>query len=201
MATQIKKVLSGPLTAKPEEPAAVAFVAGTETIGTLAVESLPGMTEKLYKQLVSACPMLVRLALHGASQKGGDSYAGAANEQDPMAYAKASVEETLAGIMSGVWRVTIGGGPRVTLLARALARIAGKTPEEAQGVIDVHSERDDDGKPSEKGAAWLKTLRARADIKKISNEIKVEDALAAKAKLAGVEAPADTESLSGLFTS
>jgi hypothetical protein len=201
MATQIKKVLAGPLTAKAEEPAAVSFVAGDAVLGQVKIESLPGMTEKLYKQIVGACPMLVRLAIHGISQKGGDSYAGAANEPDPMAYAAASIKETLEGIMANVWRVTSAGGARVTLLARALARVTGNTPEAAQGVVDLHSERDDEGKPSEKGAAWLKAIRARGDIKKASADIKEEDAKAAKAKLAGVEMPTDAADLAGLFTS
>ncbi len=71
-----------------------------------------------------------RLALHGASQKIGDSYAGAGDEADPLAYAKEAVKDTIAQLYAGDWRVTAAGGPRISDLATALSQISGKTLEE-----------------------------------------------------------------------
>jgi hypothetical protein len=196
MAKAITKVLSGPMTSNAEGPPAVRFVGPEGNVfGELNLIALPGMTEKLLVQVVKACPMFVRLALHGASQKGGDSYAGAAEAENPMAWARDAIKATIDQILAGDWRVVGVGGPRVTLLARALARVTGRTPEQAQSVIDVKAERDDDGKPSEAGAAWLKAIRGRSDIKKATADIKAEDAAKAKeaaGKLAEAEGSIET---------
>ena len=74
--------------------------------------------------------MKIRLALHGFSQKGGDSYAGAGDESDPVAYAKEAVKDTIAQVYANDWRVTAAGGPRVSDLATALSQISGKTLDE-----------------------------------------------------------------------
>ena len=71
--------------------------------------------------------MKIRLGLHGASQKGGDSYAGAAGAIEDT---DLTLEEFISSAVKGVidqlynddWTVrATGGGPRVTDLAVALA--------------------------------------------------------------------------------
>lgn len=74
--------------------------------------------------------MKYRLALHGAGQKIGDSYAGAASDENPLEFAKTAVRETIAQIYAGTWRVGGGGGgPRINELAQAMARATGETLE------------------------------------------------------------------------
>lgn len=77
-----------------------------------------------------------RLALHGASQKIGDSYAGAGEADDPLGYAKASVEQVIAQLVAGDWRVAAVGGPRVTDLATALSRATGQSIEAATETVN-----------------------------------------------------------------
>ena len=78
-----------------------------------------------------------RLALHGASQKIGDSYAGAGKAEDPIAYAEEAINETIAQLYAGEWRQTGGGaGPKISDLAIALANATGNTQEEAQELVD-----------------------------------------------------------------
>lgn len=94
--------------------------------------------------------MLFRLALHGAGQKIGDSYAGAAGADDALAYAKAATKETIAQLYAkdkgglDTWRVGGGGGgPRVNELAAAIARATGMDLDEAVATV---AEMDDDDK-------------------------------------------------------
>lgn len=75
--------------------------------------------------------MILRLAIHGALQKGGDSYAGAKSEPKPIEFAKESVSEVLKQLRENNWRVTSPGGPRITDLATVFAEINGVTVEEA----------------------------------------------------------------------
>lgn len=76
-----------------------------------------------------------RLTVHGASQKIGDSYAGAKGESDPVAFAAQAVAETIKQLVDGLWRVTSPGGPRVTDLATVLAKVQGITVEQAVELI------------------------------------------------------------------
>jgi len=197
MATQVKKVVRGPLSAFPEEAASVSFVGPDGSVfGTVTLESF-GITEKVAKALP---PIAVRSLMHAASQKVGDAYAGAAKAESPLAYVRDAIRETIEQIVKGEWRVTSPGGPRISMLARALARAVGKTVEEAQIVVDHNSDLDDDGEPSDAGKAWLKNLRAQDAIKAATAAIKLEDAEAAKAKLAEQAAKGgDSSGLAGLF--
>lgn len=94
-----------------------------------------------------------RLMVHGASQKIGDSYAGAKAEASPIAFAKESVAETMKQLRDNLWRVTAVGGPRVTDLATAYSIAAGETIEAA---IELVGSLDEEG---------LKALRAKPKIK------------------------------------
>lgn len=84
--------------------------------------------------------MKLRLMIHGASQKGGDSYAGAKAEANPVAFAKEAVADVIKQLREGNWRVTSPGGPRVTDLATVFAQIQGITLEEAVEFIGGLSE-------------------------------------------------------------
>lgn len=62
----------------------------------------------------------VRLALHGASQKAGDSYAGDETVEDAIK----SCESTIQDLYNGNWSTRSVGSPRSTLLAQAISRIS-----------------------------------------------------------------------------
>lgn len=170
MSAQIKKTVFGALTGKPEEPAGVSFAFPDGHVETIRLSDLPR-------------DMVERLAVHGLSQKGGDSYASAGSEENPLGAAKEWLKATLDDLRKGAWRVTTAGGFRATMLAKALARVTGQTIEAAQAVVDVHSDLDDDGKPSEAGKAWLKNMRANEQIKAATAAITLEEQEAKKAKL------------------
>ena len=115
--------------------------------------------------------MVVRLVLHGISQKCGDSYAGANKEPNPLAFAKASVAEVIKQLFANEWRAPRSGdgGPRVSDLALAVARVTGKTIEEIVGLLDVMEDEE------------KKVLRAKPKVALALNTIKAEK-LAAKQK-------------------
>jgi hypothetical protein len=64
-----------------------------------------------------------KLALHGASQKIGDSYAGAEDVETAIGAATRVRDDLIAGNWTAA-RAGGGGGVRTTLLAEALSRIA-----------------------------------------------------------------------------
>jgi hypothetical protein len=127
--------------------------------------------------------ILIRLALHGASQKIGDSYAGAKDSgEDPIAYADAAVQETIKQLLEGKWAIsrTGSGAPRTSMLAQALAAVKGMSLEEA---IEAVGELSDDEKKvlqaNKKIAAkiaGLKAEQALARAKKAEEEAAKEDA-------------------------
>ena len=110
--------------------------------------------------------MISRLAMHGFSQKLGDSYAGCTAEE---AFEKASA--VLQDLKDGNWTTRVAAaGPRTTQLAEALAAVTGRTIEEAAAKLE---EMDDDKK---------KDLRKHAQIKAKLAEIKAAKAAEAAAK-------------------
>ena len=113
----------------------------------------------------------IHLALHGASQKGGDSYAGASSADDPMEYAKAACRDTIAQLYAGDWRVTAAAGPRITDLATAVARVTGKDLEEVVEVLEGLDE------------AQKKALRKRPQVAAMLAMISQEKATAKAARL------------------
>lgn len=117
-----------------------------------------------------------RLAMHGLSQKLGDSVAGVDGSE--MLARMTGVAEDLK---AGNWSVRVAAsGPRTTQLAEALAAATGKTLEEAAAKIET---MDDDAK---------KGLRAHAQIKVQLANIKARKATEAaeKAQAAVGDAPA-----------
>lgn len=119
-----------------------------------------------------------RLALHGLSQKLGDSYAGAEADE---AYGLA--ENVAQRLIAGDWqaaRASGGGTSRVSALVEALATATGKTIDEALAVI---KEMSDDQK---------KQLRAHPSVTSELAKIAATKAAAKaeKAAVAAQDAPA-----------
>jgi len=114
-----------------------------------------------------------QLALHGLRQKGSDAYAGLKE----VAEAAEAVGRVIAQLTSGEWTVARaggGGGPRTTLLAEALSRLAtaaGKevSIEQAAETIAQLPDESDEG-------ISKKSLRADAAVKAMIATIKQERA-------------------------
>ena len=126
--------------------------------------------------------ILARLALHGASQKIGDSYAGAKESgEDPVAYATAAINDTIKQLYEGSWSVgrTGTGAPRTSLLVQAYAQVKGITLEEAQEVIGgLNDEEKKVVQAAKKVAAAIAAIRAEqaaARAKKLAEEAAKED--------------------------
>jgi len=128
--------------------------------------------------------MAVRLALHGAAQKIGDSYAGAAATEDPLAYAKQSVKETIAQLYAGDWRVSGGGGgPRVNELAIAISRAGGEPLEECIEFVGAMTDEDKKvWRKKPKVALALAQIAAEKQAKRIEELTKAAAAEEAKEK-------------------
>ena len=109
-----------------------------------------------------------RLAMHGLSQKLGDSYAGAdAGEAFGRANGVAS------DLKEGNWSTRVAAsGPRTTQLAEALAAATGKTIEECAAKLET---MDEDAK---------KGLRSHSQIKAELAKIKARKAAEAAEKAA-----------------
>ena len=181
MATQIKKFVSGPLTSEKDADAGVIFKAGDEVLAAVLLKDLPE-------------DMVTRLAVHGLAQKIGDSYAGAGEESDPLAAARTWIKETVDQVRKGEWRVAaVGGGPRASLLAKALARATGQSLEDSVAVIDLLPDEDVEG--ADGVQPGKKSLRKA--LKPIMDEISAEEAAARAAKSKGKAAT--TEGLQALF--
>ena len=123
----------------------------------------------LSAQLAELTPeMQTKLALHGLSQKIGDSYSG-----EEAVNCQTIAEATFKSLVEGNWSSRSGGaGPRISQLAEALARATG---EELQDCVAKIAEMDDEKK---------KDLKAHPAIKAIIAEIKLEKATADAAKTA-----------------
>lgn len=124
--------------------------------------------------------MKFRLAIHGASQKIGDSYASASQATDAVAFAKAAVKETIAQLYAGTWRATVSAGPKANDLALAMSRVDGDTSLE--DCIELVGAMSDDEKK-----VWKKKPKIAAQIALIA----VERAQAKANKLAELAAKAD----------
>lgn len=113
------------------------------------------------------------LALHGLSQKLGDSYAG---EKD-VEVAKAKAKKVAERLQAGEWKAVRegSGGGRITDLAQALARVTGKELAECVSVItDMDKEQ-------------KKALRQHPQIQVALKEIAAERAKAKAAEAGEVD--------------
>ncbi len=140
----------------------------------------------IVKATLSGIPqeMLKRLAIHGLSQKLGDSYASANDKGWSVQDCADGVAEILSGLRAGIWSQS--GGSGVNILAEAIARMLDKTAEECATILAAMS--DDDRKETAK----------RDDVKAMVATIKAERA---KARLAATPgAGDDVDDLQEMFT-
>jgi len=138
-----------------------------EEDGSITFEFASGETEKVSPGDFSA-EIQKQLMTHGLSQKLGDSYSG--EDTDKCHAVFLGVKKNLE---DGNWsaRSGGGGGPRVSQLAAALARVTGEPIEKC---VEKLSALDDDKK---------KAVQAHPDIQLAIAEIKQEAAAAKAAKL------------------
>jgi NACalpha-BTF3-like transcription factor len=111
-----------------------------------------------------------RLALHGMSQKCGDSYAGAESIPDARE-AVLGVQEML---YSGEWSTRAPGEPRVAVLAEALARATGRTVEDAKVALAA---MDEDTRKAVSAHPGVKKARAEMALEKANAELAAAPAL------------------------
>lgn len=112
-----------------------------------------------------------RLAMHGLSQKLGDSYAGAADEER---FAKAS--GVFGDLAEGNWSTRVAAGsPRTTQLAEALAAATNKELAEAVALLET---MEDEAKKQlrkhpliKAELATIKAAKATADAAKAASEV------------------------------
>ncbi len=126
--------------------------------------------------------MLIQLALHGASQKIGDSYASAkaqtdGTEIDPAEWSRGQAAGVVAQLLASDWTVRVAGTSAVTDLAQALSEAVGCSIEDAVARL---GDADADDK---------KALRKHPDVAAVLARIKSERATA---RLAQAEAKAGT---------
>lgn len=109
------------------------------------------------------------LMLHGMSQKGGDSYAGAKGN---FAEGIANLKEVIAALQAGQWNGGRDGEgkPRLGELSAAIARVKGVSLEDATAAVTAAYEA------GETGAEKLKTWRAHPKIKAAIAAIRSEKA-------------------------
>lgn len=152
-------------------------------MATIATKTLDFETLGVEFAFKDAEPILVKLedfpedvqkhfALHGISQKLGDSYSSAKGD---VAVAQTAFAATLEQLRNGEWRAARGEGesrPRSTELAAAIARIKGQPLEEV--VANLASATDEQ----------KKALRANERVKATIAVIRAEKA---QAKLAAME--------------
>ena len=134
--------------------------------------------------------MVIQAALHGVSQKVGDSYAGALKATEgldttPEAWSIQRVKDSAKQIRGNDWNLrTGGGGPAVTDLAYAIAEATGSTVDEVAAKLAALE--GDEGKEVKKG------LRANPQVAAILARIKAERATKKQKELdaKAAEAPA-----------
>lgn len=178
MSKAISKVVSGILTANADAAPGVVIQFPDETSAGITLADLPA-------------DIVTRLAVHGLSQKIGDSYAGAAKDANPLKYAKDAVTETIAQLVAGTWRIAAAAGePRVTQLSRAVARAFGITEDAAVAVFTDKEESMQEAEYKD----FVKAVKADAKVKKALADIKAEDAAKAAAAL-----PVGESTLAGVF--
>ena len=154
----------------------------TKTPGATGVTFLFSNGETVVAD-VAALPsdMILRLAIHGMSQKGGDSYASANDKGLTLAECAEGVRDIVANLANGIW--SAAGGTGSSINAEALSRITSEDMDACVKAIDGMSE---DAR---------KELIKRPDMKAAIARIKAERAEARADDTAAV----DSSDLNGLF--
>lgn len=145
--------------ATDKEPA----MEGHDSFDVFDIRQVPGFVEG-----ADVASTFVRLAVHGASQRVGDSYAGAVKDAKELGlsvldYTKQTVRDSIDQLYKGTWRVNAGGGPRVNDLAMAIARVTGEPLEGEEGTVAyVGAMTDEDKKVERKKPAIAAALASIA---------------------------------------
>lgn len=137
--------------------------------GTVTFEFGEGVEDVVFDYDKCSDAMKRQLGLHGASQKGGDSYASAkgaceGTEINPTEWSRAQAQGTVDQIYNDEWSIRVAGAGAVTDLAQALSEAVDCTIEEAV-------ERLADAEGDEK-----KALRKHPDVAAVLARIKSERA-------------------------
>lgn len=111
--------------------------------------------------------MIVRAALHGLSQKGGDSY----SQSTSVAEAKAMFYEVKSAIYAGDWNRK--GGASGGIYVEALARATGNTIEDA---LIAWNKMDDATKAATKKHPDLKAAKAEIELERAKAAAKASKA-------------------------
>jgi hypothetical protein len=146
-----------PFCIKTIEGTVLTFTFGDGEVITTDVSTYPDETQE-------------DLKMHGASQKGGDSYASAGGD---YAFAKTKLRETISNLEQGLWataRAKGEGKKPIGELAQALAELQG---------VDVSSVTEVLGKAS---AEELKIFRSHPQVKAKILQLRADKATAALAK-------------------
>jgi hypothetical protein len=121
-------------------------------------------TEAVFDSARVSDDIRAQLMLHGASQKIGDSYAGAGDDgiADPLGYAKDRVRDTIERLYAGDWRTaTVGTGG---ILAEAMAKVSGKTRDECSAILaEMSDDEKKDLRKKKKIAAALARIKLARD--------------------------------------
>ena len=112
--------------------------------------------------------LIARAAIHGLSQKLGDSYSGAAGN---ILNAKAMFDDTLASLIAGDWNRAGGGFSTGGIWVEALAQAADATIEEA---LEKWNAMDDAERAAIRKLPAVKL--AKAEIELARAKAKAEDA-------------------------
>lgn len=112
------------------------------------------------------------LALHGVSQKVGDSFAGAKDAAEAFGFA----QETIKDLTEGKWTSRVASsGPKISLLAEGVAQVMGIIIEDATTKIKAL--------PEEK----VKALRKNAKVVAAMAALKAQRAAAKAQETTGVD--------------
>lgn len=138
--------------------------------------------------IAKAEKVTVELAMHGASQKIGDSYAGANGD---FAAARKTAQSVIDNLYAGDWKAARAAGePRITLVVEALAAATGQSIENATVVVQKIMAADEKNDNTD----GMKQLRNHPDVKVARATIQADRAKAQQ------KAAKDTPALAGLFT-
>lgn len=139
----------------------------------------------IVEQILSDLPdsIVRQLALHGLSQKGGDSYSGA----DSVEEARGLLQKVLENLKNGNWSAAraAGEGGKVTDLARALAEVTGKDLGEVVTKLDEMSKADKMARRKHPAVAAViarlaneRALKKAQEAEKAGSELTTDDLLA-----------------------
>jgi len=118
--------------------------------------------------LASLSPeMINELATHGAKQKLCDSFSNV--DLVHIAEAEGKLDKIWENLQNGLFNAKRegGGGPRVTQLAEALSRVAGRSIEEC---VEAITNMDDEQKKAIRASQQIKTAIAEIKLEKAQKE-------------------------------